>query len=214
MHANNLLEITKNFLAPDIVNKFSRDIGESTERTQKALKSVIPALLMGIVIKGRTADGAECLVNLVHRDGLELKDEKSFQYTDAKYLNKGTDAVQGIFGNNLNTVVANLGDSTGIQSSGIQKMLQMAAPLVMDFLATKMKREELGTPGLMGFLAQQNQVISQLVPDGLVGRWQVVKEIVPNSRSPWLTIIFIVLVILAGLWWLVGMEISLYKNQL
>ena len=71
MYAENLLGITQNFLTPDIVNKFSNAIGETTERTQKGLKSVIPTLLLGIVNKGQTEDGAEALVNIVNKDGFE-----------------------------------------------------------------------------------------------------------------------------------------------
>jgi OOP family OmpA-OmpF porin len=217
MYADNLLGLTQNFLTPDIVNKFSSAIGETTEKTQKALKTVIPTLLLGIVNKGQTKDGAETLVNLVHKDGVESK--KVTAYTDINFLSKGSDALNGIFGNNLESVVSELGDSTGIQSSGIKKMLGIATPLVMGFLESKIKREGMSTPGFMGFLGQQKSAISKLVPDGLVGRFAGSATSTPRvnkvvhkaghlspgtNRSPWITITIIALAILAALWWYTG----------
>jgi len=215
MYAENLLGITQNFLTPDIVNKFSNAIGETTERTQKGLKSVIPTLLLGIVNKGQTEDGAEALVNIVNKDGFE--GEKKPNYVDDFYLLMGSDAVEGVFGNNLNTVVTKLGDTTGIQSPGIEKMLKMAAPLVMGFLGTKMKREGLGAPGLMGFLKQQKNTISKLVPGGLVGRLtesnpstpknvQLATDKAATKERPSFSFMIgiFVLAVLFGLWWFTG----------
>lgn len=223
MYADNLLSITQNFLSPDIVNKFSSAIGESTEKTQKGLKSVIPSLLMGIVNKGQTSDGAENLVKLVNKDGFE--GENVTNYNDENYLSMGKDAVDGIFGTNLEGVATKLGSTTGIQSSGIKKMMDMAAPLLMGVLGKKIRRENLSPAGLMNFLGKEKSTLNNLVPEGLVGRLSgdtsglmtasdratteprihrghVARE--PVGRSPWLTIALVALGILAFVWWFTG----------
>ena len=227
MYADNLIGITQNFLKPEIVNKFSRAVGETTEKTQRGLKTIIPALLMGIVNKAQSKSGAEVLVNLVNKDGLE--GEKLPESSNDIYLDIGTDVVDGIFGNNLDSVVSKLGDDTGIQSSGIHKMLKMAAPLVMGFLGTKMKRENLSTAGLMGFLNQQKSTLTGLVPEGLVGRFtgsantsnidglpnqkinvstkktaSIGQNMTKNKRSPALIITLFALALFIGLWWFTG----------
>jgi OOP family OmpA-OmpF porin len=210
MYAENLLGVTKNFLTPDIVNKFSSAIGESTEKTQKALKTVIPALLMGIVNKGQSKGGAEVLVNLVNKDGIE--GERIPDYGNENYLTMGSDAVRGIFGNDLNNVVSKLGDSTGIQSSGIQKMLKIAAPIIMGFLGTKIKREGLSASGLSGFLGQQKSALNELIPNGLVGRFTGTESVISTrhgttkekSKPTFFMITLLALAVFAGLWWFTG----------
>ena len=215
MYAENLLGVTKNFLTPDIVNKFSSAIGESTEKTQKALKTVIPALLMGIVNKGQSNGGAEVLVNLVNKDGIE--GERIPDYGNENYLTMGSDAVRGIFGNDLNHVVSKLGDSTGIQSSGIQKMLKIAAPIIMGFLGTKIKREGLSASGLSGFLGQQKSALNELIPNGLVGRFTGTESVISTrhpvfktgttkekSKPTFFMITLLALAVFAGLWWFTG----------
>lgn len=229
MYADNLLSVTQNFLTPDIVNRFSSAIGETTEKTQKGLKAVIPSLLMGIVNKGQTADGAENLTKLVNKDGYEGESVSNLQ--DNNYVAMGEDAVKNIFGGNVNQVATNLGQSTGINSSGILKMMSMAAPLVMGLLGKKMKREGLNASGLMGFLNQEKPTLTKLVPDGIVGRvggtvtgaaagvgaaiktgaepprFHDVSEHPGHDvagRSPWVIIGLIALGILAFVWWFTG----------
>jgi hypothetical protein len=204
MHSNNLLDITKNFLTPDIVNKFSTVIGESTEKTQKGLKSVIPILLLGIVDKGQTTNGAETLINLVNKDSTDSM--KVQNYSNEIYLTKGTDVIQSLFGNNLNSIVAKLGDSTGIRPIDLQKMLKIAAPLVMRFLGNIISREQLSTPGLVGFLEQQKSDLSNLLPYGLVGRFtgggaEGHKKSPDRVKSVWIGLLIFALVVLVGLWW-------------
>lgn len=222
MYADNLLGLTQNFLAPDMVNRFSSAIGESTEKTQKGLKSIIPALLLGIVKKGQTKDGAESLVNLVNKDAVE--GEGLPNYSDTDYLNKGTDAIQGIFGNDLGQVLNKLGDSTGINTAGVSKVLGMAAPMVMGSIGTKMKKEGMSASGLMGFLSQQKGAITNLVPEGLVGRisgagagisqglksaTSGVKESAKfggknKNEISWVSLGVIALAIIAAFWWFTG----------
>ena len=230
MYAENLLGVTQNFLSPDILNKFSIALGESTEKTQKAVKSVIPTLLMGIVSKGQTSDGAENLVHLVNKDSFE--DETAINYNDENYLSMGTDAVKGIFGNNLESVVTRLGSETGMQATGITKMLKLSAPLVMGVLGKKMRKEGMSTSGLMGFLSQQKSTISGLVPEGLVGRLSgtitgigaaatstvskglssgehVGKKMGGPSgkgRWSWSAISLFILAVLAAVWWFTGKQ--------
>jgi OOP family OmpA-OmpF porin len=205
MYAESMLGLTQNFLSPDIVNKFSSAIGESTEKTQKAIKSVVPALLLGIVDKGKTPDGAKNIVNLAQKDGLE--DDNSIQdFNDQNILSKGNDAVEGIFGNNLENVVSKLEHSTGMQSSGIKKMLGMAAPLVMGFIGKKIKNDGLSSSGLMGFLGQQKFTLTKLVPDGLIGRQTSERVLEKQIRSPWITITLFALAVLAALWWYTGRQ--------
>ncbi|MBA2403487.1 MAG: hypothetical protein H0V66_01840 [Bdellovibrionales bacterium] len=72
-----------------------------------------------------------------------------------------------------------------------------------------MKRDQLSTPGLMGFLGQQRMTLSQLVPDGLVGRLnrpvQNEFDLGLKNETSWLTILLLALVILASMWWMSGM---------
>lgn len=217
MYANNLINIAQNFESPELINKFSRALGESVEKTHKGLRSVVPTLIMGMVNRSKTETGPEALVNLVNKDSIDAAGVDDFN--DENIILMGSDAVSGIFGNNLDQVAHNLEKSVGIESSNIKKMMGMAAPVVMGFIASKMRRENLTSAGLAGYLAAQNQTLTTLVPDGVMGdlagatnsevKAPVAERPYNNQSdylesSPWFVILMIGVLLLSVVWWYTG----------
>lgn len=166
MATANLLDASQSFMTPDNLNKLSTALGQSSEKVQSGLKSVIPAFIMGLVNKGSTTEGAESLVNLVKQKGFDSEVPPP-NINDENYLKTGDEAVNGVLGNNLNPVVNGLTTSTGMSSSSVKKMLGMIAPMVLGVLGTKIKREGLNATGVMGFLNQQKSAVTGFLPAGL-----------------------------------------------
>lgn len=217
MYANNLINIAQNFESPELINKFSRALGESVEKTHKGLRSVVPTLIMGMVTRSKTETGPEALVNLVNKDALDVAGVDDFN--DEHIISMGEDAVSGIFGNNLDQVAHNLEKTVGIESSNIIKMMDMAAPVVMGFMASKIRREGLSSAGFAGYLAAQNQTLTTQVPDGVIGdlagATNTEVKRVPEDRpynneadylesSPWFVILMIGMLLLSVVWWYSG----------
>lgn len=213
MYVNNLMNIAQNFESPELVNKFSRALGESVENTRKGLKSVVPTLIMGMVSRSKSETGSEVILNIVNKDGISVAGVDDFN--DEHIISMGSDAVSGIFGNNLDNVALNLEKNVGIKSANIKKMMGMAAPVVMGFIATKVRRENLSSSALAGFLSGQNQTLTTLVPDGVVGEvagvtnteraeteYKSESDYIENS--PWFVILMIGVLILSVVWWYTG----------
>lgn len=153
--ADNLLTLGQNYFSPDIVQKFSNQLGLSQDKTKSALKSIIPAFLSGVVDKGSTPEGAASLVNIVN-----THDYKPTTQVDASSVTEDSGVVNDIFGSNLNSVVNNVNSSTGVDSSSIKKIMGMVAPGIMGFIASKVKNENLGSAGLMNFLRSQKSALA------------------------------------------------------
>lgn len=231
--ADNLFNMTQNFLTPDIVQKLSGQVGLPTDKIQSSLKAIVPTFLMGLVNKGATKEGAEGIVNLVKKEGFDNANTTPGNVADENYLHKGSEAVQGIFGNNLNSVTSTLSSSTGLNSSSVTKVMGMIAPVVMGFVGAKIKRENLSASGLMGFLGQQKSGLANFIPSGVAGFFggaassvgSTAKSTVENIRGshayatregvvptiadkkkPWTLLGLIALAVLAFLWWLTGRQ--------
>jgi OOP family OmpA-OmpF porin len=218
MDAHNLINIAQNFESPELINKFSRALGESVENTRKGLKSVVPTLILGMVSRSKTDTGPDALLNLVNRDGIDAAGIEDFN--DENIISIGSDAVDGIFGNNLDNVALNLEKNVGIKSANIKKMMGMAAPLVMGFIASKVRRENLSSSALAGYLSGQNQTLTTLVPDGVVGDIAGVtnsEHVKLNAAempykndadylesSPWFVLLMIGILVLSIIWWYTG----------
>lgn len=194
--SDSLFSVLQNFLSPDVLQKISTEINQPIEKTKAGLKSVIPAMLMGIVNKGATKEGAESLVNMATK-----QPTPSIVSADSATMKEGDEVLNNIFGNNLSNTVSNLGVSTGMNTGSIAKMMGMSAPLIMGFIGSKIKNEKMNASGLMNFLAQQKTALMAFMPSGFSGVTGLGG--VQNNKiksSVWPKIILAVLLVTGGFW--------------
>lgn len=189
---------TQNLFAPDIVQKISASIGQSTEKTKDALKSAIPEFLTGILDKGSTPEGASSLVDMVNMHSYE-----SNVIPDENKLNEGNDVVNSIFGRNLSNTVSKLSSTTGLNSASITKMLGLVAPVIMGVIGTKVKNEKLSSTGLMNFFNQQKNILSSVEAktsefSKLSGEMPV--KALAHKKISWKVIIAIAAIALIAMW--------------
>lgn len=156
--SDNLFSVADNFFSPDIIQKISAFIEQSVEKTKTGLNSIIPVLISGIVDKGSTQKGATNLVEM-----LSTKDFKTIIKSDANKLSENN-IIKNIFGNNLNKVVSQLENSTGLAAPNVTKILEIAAPVFMGFLESKVKNEKLNSIELMNFLRHQKKKLQRFPP--------------------------------------------------
>jgi OmpA-OmpF porin, OOP family len=196
---DSLFSVSQNFYSPDIVQKISNEIKQPIDQTKAGLKSIIPTLLMGIVEKGSTREGAESLVSLASKE--HFNESTNLDQADTR---QGNEVVNNIFGNNLATVVSRLGFSTGMTASSVMKILTMAAPVMMGAISSKVKNEHLTPSGLMRFLNQQRIALSGLIP-GMAGLTNLSGSVglknQTDQRVSWGRIVIIALAALAVTWW-------------
>lgn len=194
--SDSLFSVLQNFLSPDVLQKISTEINQPVEKTKAGLKSVIPAMLMGIVNKGSTKEGAESLVNMATK-----QPTPSVVSADSATLKEGDAVLSSIFGNNLSNTVSNLGVSTGMNTGSITKMMGMAAPLIMGFIGTKIKNEKMSASGLMNFLGQQKSALMAFMPSGFAGVTGLGGiQSTSSERSVWPKIVLGVLLVAGAVW--------------
>lgn len=159
-----LFNFSQSFFSPDVLQRISREIDQPVEQTKTGLKSVIPTLLMGIVKKGSTQEGAESLISMaksqVDQTTGTIKNNTNFS---------GSDFLHGIFGGNLNSIISKLGSTTGMNSYSVTKMMGVAAPLILGALGSKIKSENMNASSLMSFLSEQKGSLAALLPSSLSG---------------------------------------------
>lgn len=165
-YADNIMNTTQSFLTPDYIKKLSSVLGQPMDKVQSSLRTVLPTFLLGLFNKGSSAEGADSIVKMVQTSSFD-NNSLPENINDTSYLQKGENVVNNIFGSNLGSVTNTLGTSTGLGSSGIQKMMGLIAPIVMGVVGTKVKSERLNATGLAGFFRQQKSLVSSLMPSSL-----------------------------------------------
>lgn len=191
---NELFNVSQDFFSPSILQKISSEINQPIEQTKAGLKSVIPTLLVGIVNKGSTREGAATLYTLANKQS-----PRNGISTDVIDSGKGTEYINGIFGGNLNNVISTLGESTGMTRASITKMLSLAASPLMGIINSKVKREHLSVSGLMNFFRQQRPAISSFAPATVAS---FPSATLPNEKNKisWTKIFFMALIAAAVVW--------------
>lgn len=190
--SDSLFSVSQTFFSPEILEKISTEINQPIEKTKAGLKSVIPTLLMGIVNKGSTKEGAESLVNMASKHTTPMNVS-----ADSATLKEGDEFLNGIFGSNLANTISSLGVTTGMNTGSISKMLGMATPLVMGAIGSKIKNEHLNASGLMNFLSQQKSSLMSLIPSGLGGLTGYQNR---TENSVWPKVVLLGLVVAAVIW--------------
>lgn len=197
---DSLFNVSQSFFSPDILQKISKEINQPVEQTRVGLKTAIPTLLMGIINKGSTKEGAETLVDMANHQ-TAVADVA----TDPTEIREGNEVVNKIFGNNLNGVLTKLGTTTGMNAASLSKMLGMAAPMVMAVISSKIKTEHMTPTALMNFLGQQKNSLINLIPAGLPGLSAFSPaQVLPKSSDKdnvWSKIVLGVLLIVGLFWW-------------
>lgn len=217
--ADNLLNTTQNFLTPDFIKKFSNSLGQPADKIQIGLRSVIPTFLLALVKKGSSTEGAEQLLSVVKKDGVEIPSK--INLNDPEYMRKGEEALGQIFGNGLFSVTDNLGTQTGMSSSVITKIMSLIAPVVMGVIGNKVKNEGFTPKDLVVYLGQQKNFLAGFIPGGLANarvtptslkvaakksipsdvHYKVVAGPGKSNSSPWVIGGVFALLILGGTWW-------------
>jgi outer membrane protein OmpA-like peptidoglycan-associated protein len=204
--AENLLNTTQDFLRPEFLTKVSTALGQPQEKIKDGLQSVIPTFLWELVYKGSSPEGAESLILLAQKDGVATTDPENLD--DAIYLQKGDDALKGIFGNRLNSITSSLGLTTGLNAHSITKMMRMIAPILMGVIERKVKNEEMSVDGLMGFLGQQKSVLQGFPPRKKIARpvtsYATTDGVIPHYAARgkvWGLLAVVALLMVAIVWW-------------
>lgn len=119
----------------DTLNKIADQIGVDPAKVQSVLKDSLPALLGGMEKNVQSGDGAASLANALgdHAQANPLGDLGSL-ISGAL----GSGILEKVLGGSTPQVSEAIGGKSGLTSEQVQKILAVAAPIVMAFLAKRL----------------------------------------------------------------------------
>ncbi|GGD46194.1 hypothetical protein GCM10011514_07800 [Emticicia aquatilis] len=168
-----LLGLVKEQLTSTIVSKISSFLGESTENTNSALTSALPAILGGVMQKASTTQGASDLLNTIRTGGYDgsvlsnlgglLDDVKS----TSTLASLGSGLLGNIFGDKLGALSSLIANVSGIKSGSASSLLGLAAPILMNVLGKQVTSQGISTSGLASLLMSQKDAVKTALPAGI-----------------------------------------------
>jgi hypothetical protein len=169
---DNLLDLLKGQITPELVEKASGLVGETPANTGKALGVLGPVLLSTLANKGSSKSGAEQILSTLSDnkvdDGL-LGNVMGMLGggNSSSLLSMGGPIVSMLLGNKAGGVVEMISSLVGIKSNSITTLMSLAAPLIGGLLSKQVKTGGLDASGLASMLGSQKSVLAAAAPKGL-----------------------------------------------
>jgi hypothetical protein len=129
------------------LEKLTSQIGGTEGQVKNGLEAALPAILAALNKNTGTEKGAEALNNALEKhDGSILNNLSG--YLSNPDLKDGTGILNHLFGNQTTNVANAISQSSGLDTNGSMKMLQMLAPVVLGALGQQKKENNLDAGGL------------------------------------------------------------------
>ncbi len=143
----NILSAILSRLDSNALQAIGRQTGASPDQTRAALASAIPILMNALAKNSSSAEGASALQNAINRDhDGSLLDNLGGFLTNPAAAN-GAGILRHILGDRQQNVVNYISSDSGLNSSAVIRILEIAAPIVMGFLG---KKNSTGGGGIIG----------------------------------------------------------------
>lgn len=168
-----LLGLVKEQLTSTIVSKISSFLGESTENTNSALASALPAILGGVMQKASTTQGASDLLNTIRTGGYDggVLDNLGGLLGDVKSTSTlaslGSGLLGNIFGDKLGALSGLISKASGITNGSASSLLGLAAPILMNVLGKQVSSQGMSTSGFASLLMSQKDSVKAALPAGI-----------------------------------------------
>jgi len=168
-----LLDMARETLTPNVVERASSLIGENATATRRGLESAIPSVLAGVLGQAATPSGSERLLSTITgaRYGADTLTGLGRQLggggTTETLLNTGARLLSGLFGGQVDGVADAVAGAGGMGRGAATTLLRLAAPIVMSVLGTRIASGGLDAGGLSRLLTGERSSILNAAPAGL-----------------------------------------------
>ena len=142
------LEALLGLLQGQDIGNLASQVGGNEGDAKKGVMAALPAMLAALGKNAGTEKGAEELNNALEKkhDGSILDNLSG--YLSNPDLKDGAGILNHLFGNQTSNVANAVSQSSGLDTNGSMKMLQMLAPILMGILGQQKKQNNLDAKGL------------------------------------------------------------------
>ena len=142
------LEALLGLLQGQDLGNLASQVGGNEGEVKNGVMAALPAMLAALGKNAGTEKGAEELNNALEKkhDGSILDNLSG--YLSNPDLKNGAGILNHLFGNQTSNVANAVSQSSGLDTNGSMKMLQMLAPILMGMLGQQKKQNNLDAKGL------------------------------------------------------------------
>ncbi|MFT4152865.1 DUF937 domain-containing protein [Parafilimonas sp.] len=165
----NILESIKGIFNNDLISKAATSVGEPENGVQKVVNGAVPAILLNLLHKSDTPEGASSVFSLVNNavNSVPLNNPAGSLPLVNAAEGASSNVTSNLFGDKLSGLVNSFSGFSGIKQSSVSSLLGWVTPLVLGLLGKHAKDNNLGAAGLTDALKSQKDAIASAIPSGL-----------------------------------------------
>ena len=166
-----LMGMLKDAVSKQVMNKIGGMIGLDGPSTNKAFEGAAGSILGGMMKKSKTQGGIDQIFGVAkdHDGGLfdNIGDLLGNQAATEKLQTQGGGIMDMVFGGDRGKAEASVGQSLGLSSGIVGKLMSLAGPMLMGVVGRYVKNKALNAVGLGSLLGSQGSYLNNYVPSGL-----------------------------------------------
>ena len=169
-----LLDTIQQQLGPDAVQQLSRRIGADPGTTGNAVDAALPLLVAALSRQASDPARAAQLANAVEQDHDGSLLDNMSGFLGGSGAPAGGNGILGhILGQRRGAVEQGIGQTTGLDTSKVAKLLPMLAPIVMAALGRAKRQRQLDAGGVATLLTGERERLNERAPGmmGALGRF-------------------------------------------
>ncbi|MDO8365733.1 MAG: DUF937 domain-containing protein [Saprospiraceae bacterium] len=182
----NILDAVKEQLSPELLTEAAKIYGENEAGIFKAIGSLAPAILAGILQKSGDSHSMDNVFSSI-RDfdpailgnlGSLLEQGNLAQHDPR---NISGHLIGTIFGAKVPAITNAVASFSGVKQSSASALLGLTGPLVMGLLSKKINADGLRPTGLVGYLLSQKSNFMSVLPSGIASLLGMVNSGIGNQ---------------------------------
>ena len=147
-----LTDLIKTFASSSNIKAMSQQAGTDQAQTAAIITQALPMLMKGMQQNASSEQGAQSLAKaLDDHGGADIGDANSF--LKGLDMQDSSKILKHVLGGNSSTVQSGLAKQTGVSSAQVGSIMTMLAPMLLSFLGSQKKQNNVSASGLGGLLS-------------------------------------------------------------
>ncbi|MCI5071471.1 DUF937 domain-containing protein [bacterium] len=163
----NILNILSSQFGQQEASAIASKVGVNTEDVNSLVQSFLPVLTQGLARNANQSSGAESLLNALNQKHTgSILNNISSAMTD-ETSNDGMKILGHVFGSKTNLVQQFFNKGSNLDNSQINQIIQLATPILMGMLGSKVKQSNFNATSLTALLTSSISQATEQNPNNM-----------------------------------------------
>ena len=197
-------------LDPRTVEGIAGSLGASGQSVSQGLRSSIATVLGSLASKSEDSHLLRTMLDNAPADATLPEIAHSANDANSPLIAAGQRLLSSLFGSSAARFTDAIGAASGLGMGTASRVLAMAAPMALNFIANRVRTEGMSMTGLGNLLKRETVAICKTMPAGFsdlfwpraagTATYPVVTQTAPKKTSSWPTVIAIAALLLGLVW--------------